>query len=203
MRLVINIPIILGLLFVGYVFLFTGKDKDALPNAQRCAWEPPIKAKHIPNFVQLCTPKSMRHINFENSDGTRGSLSDHQGKVLVLNFWATWCAPCRYEMPTLENLQAAFGKDEVEVIALSLDDGSMYQAALFLNQIGVEHLTHVHNPRGGIEAGVSKYPTTMIIDRKGRMLGQLVGQYEWDTRAARDLVRQAIIFSDMDGQERR
>lgn len=201
MRLVINIPIILAVLAAGYVFIFMGGE-EAPPHANKCAWEPPLKAENVPLFNPACTPQSMRHISFENSDGTQGTLNDHKGRVVVLNFWATWCGPCRTEMPTLENLQEKFDKNEVEVLALSLDDDTMYNAALFLNQLGVENLTHVHNPKGGIQAGVNKYPTTMILDRNGNMLGRMEGQYEWDSRAAVDLVRQALIFSDIEGQPR-
>jgi thiol-disulfide isomerase/thioredoxin len=73
------------------------------------------------NFIIHEAPKPIAEIQFEDADGRSRSLNDFRGKIVLLNIWATWCVPCRKEMPTLDRLQTALGGDDFEVVALSID----------------------------------------------------------------------------------
>ena len=117
--------------------------------------------------------------------------------MVLLNFWATWCSPCRREMPALDRLQAALGGPDFEVVAVSLDRGSDEGPAGFLKETGVTHLQLYHDGsvRAGAAFNVFGMPTTLLIGRKGEILGRLVGPAEWDDASAQALVEAAIAGS--------
>ena len=114
-----------------------------------------------------------------------GRLNDWvalQGKVLLVNVWATWCIPCREEMPTLDALQATLGGDNFEVVALSIDRAGPPVVRKFYDEIGVKHLkTYVDKTMLSATAlRTVGLPTTILINRQGQELGRLVGPAEWD-----------------------
>ena len=102
---------------------------------------------------------------------------------MLLNIWATWCGPCRAEMPTLDRLQARLGSDRFEVIALSIDRAGVGVVAEFFEEIGIEHLRIFIDESGGAARDLKVFglPATLLIGRDGRELGRLVGPAEWDT----------------------
>jgi len=106
-------------------------------------------------------------------------LADHRGKLLLLNFWATWCAPCRVEMPSLARLPELFGEDRVVVVGLNVKEGPR-AVSLFLQRTGVQMPVWM-DPQGEITRawGVSVYPTTFILDRQGRMRQRIRGEVDW------------------------
>lgn len=138
---------------------------------------------------------------FENRDGAAKHISDWEGKVVVLNFWATWCPPCRKEMPSFDRLQAAMGSDGFEVLALSMDRASVRKIDDFFMSIDVKHLEVYREPslRIGTEAGVLGMPITLILDRQGREIARLQGEAEWDAPAAQDILKQIIAAVDSSG----
>ena len=92
------------------------------------------------NFVLPDTPKPLPEIAFVDGEGKVGALADLRGKVVLLNIWATWCLPCRKEMPTLDRLQAQLGGPDFEVVALSIDRRGVEKARKFYAEIGIQHL---------------------------------------------------------------
>ncbi|MCL4164456.1 UNVERIFIED_CONTAM: hypothetical protein GTU68_002179, partial [Idotea baltica] len=104
-------------------------------------------------------------------------LSDLQGKVVLLNLWATWCAPCRKEMPHLNQLQEELGSDQFEVVAVSVDRGSAEKSKKFLAEVGANALRFYHDPtaQAGFSLMAIGMPTTLLFDREGREIGRLVG----------------------------
>jgi thiol-disulfide isomerase/thioredoxin len=132
------------------------------------------------------TPKPVPEIAFVDGAGKEVSLADFQGEVVVLNLWATWCAPCRHEMPSLDRLQARFGGNGLEVIALSLDRGDVGKVREFYDELGITSLAIYHDPdgRAGRELGAPGLPTTILIDRSGQEVGRLLGPAEWDSEEA-------------------
>ena len=96
--------------------------------------------------------------------------------MVLLNVWATWCAPCREEMPTLDRLQAQLGGDDFHVLPLSIDRAGLGPVQRFYDEIGIRHL--------GQSFAVIGLPTTLLIDRQGRERGRLTGPAEWDSAEA-------------------
>jgi thiol-disulfide isomerase/thioredoxin len=128
-------------------------------------------------------PRTLPEIRFADGNGRSLTLGDFQGKVILLNIWATWCGPCREEMPTLDRLQARLGGPHFEVVALSIDRAGIGVVSEFYDEIGVEHLAK-YIDEGGKSAGQLSavgLPTTLLIDRDGREVGRHVGPAEWDT----------------------
>lgn len=135
------------------------------------------------NFAVHETPRSLPEIHFQDSRGTTLRLADFRGKVVLLNIWATWCGPCRREMPTLDRLQAELGGSDFEVVPLSIDRAGIKVVREFYADVGVRHLP-MYNDKSGKASrglGVVGLPTTLLIDRAGRELGRLIGPAEWDS----------------------
>ena len=124
----------------------------------------------------------MINVRYETEDGSRGDMEDFRGKVILVNVWATWCVPCREEMPTLDALQAELGGDRFEVVALSIDRAGSPVVRRFYDEIGVTNLKiYVDKTMLSMTAlRTVGLPTTILIDAQGRELGRLVGPAEWD-----------------------
>jgi thiol-disulfide isomerase/thioredoxin len=142
--------------------------------------EPTVSAPG--NFVLRDPPAAVPALEFADGQGQKRTLADFGGKVVLLNIWATWCAPCRKEMPTLDRLQAALGGDDFKVVPLSIDRGGAERVKKFYDEIGVQHLAiYFDSSRTANNAlDVFGLPATLLIDRQGRELGRLSGAAEWD-----------------------
>lgn len=134
---------------------------------------------------------------FNGPDGKPVTMADFKGKVVLLNLWATWCAPCRKEMPHLNELQQKLGGDQFEVVALSVDRGSDKKPKDFLAEVGASALKFYHDPsaKAGFSFMAIGMPTTLLFDREGREIGRLVGPAEWHSDDAKNLIRAAIAAS--------
>lgn len=144
----------------------------------------PLSAADVPQkFALHPAPKSLPEIQLQDSEGKTLTLADFRGKLVLLNLWATWCLPCRHEMPTLDRLQAELGGPDFQVLALSMDRGGLEAIAKFYDEVGVKHLAMYLD--SSMEAasilGAVGLPTTLLIDREGREIGRLVGPAEWDS----------------------
>ncbi len=117
-----------------------------------------------------------------NMFGNKISLEQMQGKVVLINFWATWCPPCVKEMPTLDRLQQRLGGDFFQVVVLSVDGGGFKVVRPFFEQTRIKNLDMYLDPNfnAANALGAHGMPTTILIDVKGRELGRLVGDAEWD-----------------------
>ena len=159
------------------------------PNGER------LNRGAMTTFVFKKTPMELPDgVTFNDKAGQAVGLDQFGGKVVLLNLWATWCAPCRKEMPDLDRLQADLGGDRFEVVAVSLDRGSADKARAFLNEIGVKRLRFFHDPEAklGFKLMAIGMPTTLLIDAKGREIGRLVGPAEWHSEDAKKLIRSVL-----------
>jgi thiol-disulfide isomerase/thioredoxin len=131
-------------------------------------------------------PEPVPELSFLDGDGNQLSLADFRGKVVVLNLWATWCAPCRHEMPGLDRLQAEHGGPDLHVLALSLDRGEIGKIREFYAEVGLQHLGIYHDSKAaaGRVLRAPGLPTTLVIDREGREVGRVLGPAEWDSDEA-------------------
>ncbi len=143
------------------------------------------------NFTWLEPPAPAPETPFSLADGSRLTLASFQDRVVLLNFWATWCAPCVREMPSLDRLQAQLGGEGLEVVAVSEDFAGIDVVAPFFERIGLEHLEVYLDDDGALAKsfGLGGLPTTLLIDRDGRVLGGLEGPAEWDSDEAVALLR--------------
>ncbi len=154
----------------------------------------PLATGTVAEFKAAEAPKEAASIAFQDAAGQAIGLPHFRGKVVLLNLWATWCAPCIKEMPALDRLQGALGSDEFEVVALSLDRAGPEKAKEFLDKLGVTHLRFYIDPsmKAGRALGAQGLPVSILLDRSGRELGRLVGPAEWDAAEAQALIRAAL-----------
>ncbi len=145
-------------------------------------------------FVKKAAPVALPAVAFTDATGAPKSLADFKGKTVLLYLWATWCVPCREEMPALDRLQKALGSKDFEVVALSLDRAGADAAKKFLVSIKVENLALYidQSMRAGSTLRALGMPTTILIDKEGREIGRLAGPAEWDSEAAKALIAAAI-----------
>ena len=123
---------------------------------------------------------------FIQGDGAEGLLSDYRGKVVLLNFWATWCAPCRKEMPELSALQSTLGSDDFTVITIATGPNPPTKITAFFNDIGIDNLPAHRDPRQALarEMRVLGLPATILLDRHGREIARLLGDANWKSDSA-------------------
>lgn len=145
----------------------------------------------IASFAEVSDPEAYGGLGFQRPDGSQVTLADFGDKVVLLNLWATWCAPCVAELPTLDALQAAEGDDGFEVVALSLDRAGPEAAAAFLNELGVDNLTGFNDAsmKAGLAFDMVGLPVTILLDKDKKEIGRVTGPAEWDSEEAVALVR--------------
>ncbi len=145
--------------------------------------------------VQLhARPRKLGDLRFTDSLGQPTDLAAFRGRVVLLNIWATWCAPCREELPTLDALQAQLGGPGFAVIALSIDKGGLTVAQPFLERIGVTRLRAYADTFGEASERYSAtgVPLVLVIDPQGREIGRRLGRATWDNPATVRLLRSLI-----------
>ena len=130
--------------------------------------------------------------DFLDRDGNSQSLEDYRGKVLLVNFWATWCAPCREEMPFLDKLQADLGGDDFQVLTIATGPNPLPQIDKFYDEVGIEQLPILTDPRQKFarSMGVLGLPVTVLIDREGHERARLIGDADWSGEAAVSVIKQ-------------
>jgi len=150
------------------------------------------------NFVMHDAPKPVAAIKLDDAQGQSRNLADFKGKVVLLNIWATWCGPCRKEMPALDRLQAALGGPDFEVVALSIDRGGVDAVRKFFADVGVRNLAMYLDSSGQALRTLSALglPTTLLIDRDGREIGRLIGPAVWDSPEMVEFVACVVARSD-------
>jgi thiol-disulfide isomerase/thioredoxin len=143
-------------------------------------------------------PQSLKSLAFNGPDGKPFGLAGHTGKTVLLNLWATWCAPCRAEMPALDTLQQELGGDKFEVVAVNVDTGDDTKPKAFLKEIGVQKLNYYSDhslalfndvKERGLALGL---PVTMLIDAEGCLIAHMNGPAEWSGADAKKLIETAL-----------
>ncbi len=166
------------------------------PRRESVANPPQDSAPHadIPKLVVLKEPRVLPDVPFQDGEGKDVSLKDWRGKIVVVNLWATWCAPCKVEMPTLDRLQATLGGADLAVVALSLDRTGPDAPRKFLEGGDMKNLPLFIDDSGeaGFKLKAAGLPTTLIIDKEGREIARLAGTAEWDSAAVIALLRRLM-----------
>lgn len=154
---------------------------------------PELLTGSLSKFVLAKEPKPLPELAFTDAEDKPLTLADYKGKAVLLNFWATWCAPCVKEMPSLDKLQAEMGKDRFVVLPLSLDGPSKPKVAPFYADKKLAHLG-IYFDKGKKVMGaldISVLPTSVLIDAQGREIGRLEGEADWDKPEALALMKAA------------
>jgi len=143
-------------------------------------------------------PQLLQSLAFNDPDGRAITLADRQGKTLLVNLWATWCAPCRAEMPALDALQQAKGAADFEVVAINVDTGDDTKPKKFLAETGVKSLAYYRDATIGAfnmlkERGLALgLPVTLLVDPQGCLLAAMNGPANWSGPDAAKLVDAAL-----------
>lgn len=143
-------------------------------------------------------PQAVSEAAFTTPEGDEKTLADWRGKFVLLNFWATWCAPCRKEMPALDALQKEFGGDAFEVVTLATGRNSLEGIRRFFEEVDVEALPILLDPRQSVarDMAVLGLPISVLIDPEGREIARLRGDAEWYSDSARAIVAALVAPED-------
>lgn len=145
-------------------------------------------------FVYKGEPASVPSFSFFDAKKETQTISSFKGRVVLLNLWATWCPPCRAEMPSLDRLQKDMGSDKFEVVALNVDKNGFDKAREFLSGADIKSLAFYADPtsRAALTLNALGMPVTVLVDADGREIGRLTGPAEWDSPDAKRLIEAAL-----------
>lgn len=139
-------------------------------------------ADQLGKLLAVSPPQPAPEISFADAEGKSFGLGDFAGKTLLLNLWATWCAPCVKEMPSLERLQELLG-DKMTVVAISQDRGGAKAVEPFVGKLGLKLVKVYLDPKSAVGRAfkVEGLPSSFLIDREGRLVGRVEGEADWDS----------------------
>jgi thiol-disulfide isomerase/thioredoxin len=169
--------------------------KGAVDTAARIA---PLVHGEVAALAVAETPFRVPDLAFKDAQGQSRTLADWRGRTVLLNLWATWCVPCRREMPALDALQAKLGGPKFQVVAVNIDQRDAQKPRAFLKQVGITHLALYSDDTAQVfetlkTAGKAfGMPTTLLIDPKGCEIGDMAGPAEWSSDDGVKLVSAAI-----------
>jgi thiol-disulfide isomerase/thioredoxin len=195
----------LGLLGAAAIWYGLFQPQFAATSTNECAIAKPVADKLKPLAKgELAAvgvgdaPKPPPEIAFNGPDGRAMSLASFRGKTVLVNLWATWCVPCRQEMPALDKLQAELGGPDFEVVAINVDTRNPDRPRAWLQENGIGHLAYYADPAGKLLQTLQKtghvvgLPTTFLIHASGCEVALLKGPAEWASPEAFTFLRAAL-----------
>jgi thiol-disulfide isomerase/thioredoxin len=198
---------IIGVLLWGDPAFKGGANTSARQNmdasTQACALSPERKTAlnaaikgEVAAFALLDNPRPVANLAFQDETGAARTLENLKGKALLINLWATWCAPCRHEMPALDALQQKRGGDGFEVVAINIDTRNLERPRAWLKETGIKNLKYYSDAQAksfqtlraqGVALGM---PITLLVDARGCHIGHLNGPAAWESEDALTLIDQ-------------
>jgi thiol-disulfide isomerase/thioredoxin len=169
--------------------------RPALETVRRIA---PLARGEVAAVSLAEAPRRVPDLTFLDSSGNRKTLGEWRGRTVLLNLWATWCVPCRKEMPALDGLQARLGGPRFQVVAINIDQRDSEKPKAWLREAHVDRLAYYADPSAKVFQDLKAVgwafgmPTTVLIDPRGCELGILAGPAEWMSEDALKLVTAAI-----------
>jgi thiol-disulfide isomerase/thioredoxin len=158
----------------------------------------PLARGEVAALAVAHTPFRVPNVAFKDAEGHERTLADWRGRTILLNLWATWCVPCRREMPALDALQKDLGGADFEVVAVNIDTRDPAKPLAFLKEVGVTHLAYYSDQSAKVfqdlklAGKVFGMPTTLIVDRSGCEIGEMAGPAEWASADGVRLVSAAV-----------
>ena len=194
---------VLGVVFYGALYGIDGTDGNGAAQACTAGVETasaiePLAGGEIAAFQMARRPVDLSQIAYTGADGAATTVGEGSGRVRLVNLWATWCAPCRKEMPALDRLQSEFGGDTFAVLPINIDTGDARKPRAFLDSIKTTNLALNTDPdmetfeamkKRGLALGL---PVTALIDRQSCLIGHMNGPAEWSSGDAKALIKAAI-----------
>lgn len=165
-------------------------------SSDRIAAITPFLKGQVAAMAPAAEPRPLS-LAFKGGDGKDLTLADFKGKTVLLNLWATWCVPCREEMPALNALQQAEGNDRFEVVAVNIDVGDDEKPKAFLDETGVHNLGYYRDASMGVFNALKKeglafgLPVTLLMDDEGCLMSSMNGPAAWESDDAKALVKAA------------
>src|ERR1700760_931098 len=203
-----RIPLVIGAVVIGGLIGYAGMVgmggmgtsggdpacRPAVATAKKIA---PLAHGEVAALTMATTPLRMPDLTFEDADGKPRKLSDWRGKTVLVNLWATWCVPCRKEMPALDGLQAKLGGKDFEVVAINIDTRDPEKPKNWLKAIGLSRLSYFSDQKAKVFQdlkGVGRalgMPTSVLVDGAGCEIATIAGPAEWASDDAIKLIRAA------------
>ena len=151
-----------------------------------------LEKPNIKNLALSKNPKIYEEIVFKDSSGEDVSLDDFKGKLLILNFWATWCAPCREEMPSLDSLQSNSNFDNLKIFPINLGQENFSKSDSFFKEIGIQNLDIYFDAPITLAKKLSLrgVPTTILFNKKGEEFGRIMGSIDFNDPDFTDWLKQ-------------
>jgi thiol-disulfide isomerase/thioredoxin len=176
----------------------TLKSAECQPAVERAKAAAPFARGEVAAVNVAKSPLKLPALSFTDASGTSKTLADFRGRVVLLNLWATWCVPCRKEMPALDALEQKLGGPDFQVVAVNIDTNNPEKPKAFLKEIGVSKLAYYADPSArtfqelkaiGRAFGM---PTTLLVDPNGCEIGTIAGPAEWSSPDAVKLIEAAV-----------
>ena len=158
----------------------------------------PLARGEVAAVAVANTPKLLPALAFQDAGGANRTLAEWRGRTVLFNLWATWCVPCRKEMPALDALQDKLGGPDFEVVAVNIDTRNLDKPRTWLKEVGVTRLAYYADPTAKVFQDLREIgkafgmPTTLLIDRAGCEIASLAGPAEWASDDAIKLIQAAI-----------
>jgi thiol-disulfide isomerase/thioredoxin len=179
-------------------FMRNAGDPDCGPAAAIARRVGPLARGEVAAMAIAESPLRMPDVGFHDLAGTERRLSEWHGRTVLLNLWATWCIPCRKEMPALDALEGALGGEHFEVVAVNIDTRDLNKPRTWLQDVGVTRLAYYADPSAKVFQDIKLagrafgLPTTVLVDPAGCEIGTAAGPAEWASQDGLTLVRAAL-----------
>ena len=188
----------LGALLIGFVILSASvsprPERTSACKASVVDRNASFLTGEMADFIYPISKRSAPDQRFQ-VDGRDVSMRDFRGKTVLVNFWASWCAPCLKELPSLNALEGALGSDKFQVVAVAADPKGPKTARQYLDRLNIKNLTLFTDQKlqfASAVGGASVLPVSILYDPRGVELGRLVGEADWESVEAKRLVRNAV-----------
>jgi len=172
-------------------------DPVCRPAAELAKRLAPLARGEVAAISIAAAPRQLPDLAFNDAAGQPRKLSDFRGRTVLLNLWATWCVPCRKEMPALDALQAQLGGERFQVVAVNIDTRNLDKPKAWLDEVGIKGLGYFADPSAKVFQDLKALgkavgmPTTLLVDPQGCELGTLAGPAEWASDDAIKLIEAA------------
>jgi thiol-disulfide isomerase/thioredoxin len=205
-----RLPVTIGAVLIGAVIGFAGvygigglkrnasgdpACRGAVDLARKLA---PLAHGEVAALTMATSPLRLPDLAFEDADGKPKKLSDWRGRTVLVNLWATWCVPCRKEMPALEGLQTKLGGPDFEVVAVNIDTRDPEKPKSFLKEANLIRLGYFSDQKAKVFQDLKAIgralgmPTSVLVDGQGCEIATIAGPAEWDSDDAVKLIAAAV-----------